>query len=66
MPLLHEEPPAEPEARVVMRDGWPTCGSCGRQLQHRTQWRCPWSTCRRWLYGTNDPPKTKREREKEA
>jgi tRNA(Ile2) C34 agmatinyltransferase TiaS len=34
---------------AVMRRGRPTCGKCGKELQHLEQWRCPWVACRVWL-----------------
>jgi hypothetical protein len=39
---------------VVDRRGFPFCGACRRRLQKADQWRCPYTTCRRWLRGTSD------------
>ncbi len=52
--LDREEPPARAQAKVVERRGLPFCGACRRRLQKADQWRCPYTTCRKWLRGLAD------------
>lgn len=51
---MSDQAPVRPQAQVVDRRGFPFCGACRRLLQKADQWRCPYTTCRKWLRGAAD------------
>ena len=49
----HPEDAPHP-AHVAPRPTEAKCPSCGRLLGHKDSYRCPWTSCRAWLRGTED------------